>query len=321
MLLAAPAHKGGAAMFFSYKTVDDKLVYTDTIEKNCWVNMINPTEAELRQVAEATGLEYDFLKDPLDDEEIPRVEVEEDQVLIIINIPIICKEDVIYDTIPLGIILNDDYLVTACLEDANLLGEFSSTRNKSIATFKKTRFIFQLFHKKTNLFLKYLRDIHRRNTELEASLRGSMKNTELMQLMSLQKSLVYFSTGLRANAKVLERLLRGKTIKMYEEDEDLLEDVIIENRQAVEMSDVYSNISAGTMTAFASLISNNLSNVMRLLTAITIILAIPTMIASFWGMNVSVPLGNSIWGFPLILSGATIACSICAWLLKKKGML
>ncbi len=307
-------------MLFTYNTIDDKLICSNDISKGCWINLINPTEPEIQAVALQTGLDYDFLKYPLDDEEIPRIEVEEDQVMIIFNIPIIEDGEVIYDTIPLGIILNDDYIVTVCLEDADLLQEFTSSRIKGWATFKKTRFIFQLLHRKTTLFLKYLRDIHRRNSEIENTLRQSMKNKQLIHLLNLQKSLVYFSTALRANAKVMERLLRSKAIKMYEEDEDLLEDVIIENRQAIEMADVYSNISSSTMSAFASLISNNLNMVMRFLTAITIILAIPTMLASFWGMNVPVPLSDSPLGFTIIIIAAVCACLIAVRLLMKRDL-
>lgn len=309
-------------MLFIYHTVEDKLLCTNEIAKGCWINLINPTEAELSRVSQETGLAYDFLKYPLDDEELPRVETDEDQVMIIVNIPIICKGDVVYDTIPLGIILNDNFIVTVCLEDANLLQEFTTSRIKGIATFKKTRFIFHLLHRKTTLFLKYLRDINRLTEEIEQSLhKSSMKNQALFYNMNLQKSLVYFSTSLRYNAKVMSRLMRGKTIKMYEEDEDLLEDVIIENTQAIEMADIYSNISSTSMTAFASLISNNLTTVMKFLTAITIILSIPTMLASFWGMNVPVPFGNNYFGFTIILIISVVVCGIITWLLSKKDML
>ena len=310
-------------MIFIYRTIDNKLQCRDEIEKDCWINLVNPTEAEINRVSAETGLDYDFLKYPLDDEEIPRVEVEDDQAMIIINVPIRTDDDIIYDTIPLGMILNDDYIVTVCLEDTNLLEEFNLSRIKGIATFKKTRFIFHTLNLKTTLFLRYLRDINRRAEKMEAELTKSMKNKELLALLNFQKSLTYFSTSLRYNAKVMNRLLRGKTIKMYEEDVDLLEDVIIENSQAIEMAEIYGNITKSTTDAFSSMISNNLSTTMKLLTSITIILAIPTMIASFWGMNVSVPFENSgsIFGFVIILVAALIACIFCIILLRKKDML
>lgn len=310
-------------MIFIYRTIDNKLQCRDEIEKDCWINLVNPTEAEINRVSAETGLDYDFLKYPLDDEEIPRVEVEDDQAMIIINVPIRTDDDIIYATIPLGMILNDDYIVTVCLEDTNLLEEFNLSRIKGIATFKKTRFIFHTLNRKTTLFLRYLRDINRRAEKMEAELTKSMKNKELLALLNFQKSLTYFSTSLRYNAKVMNRLLRGKTIKMYEEDVDLLEDVIIENSQAIEMAEIYGNITKSTTDAFSSMISNNLSTTMKLLTSITIILAIPTMIASFWGMNVSVPFENSgsIFGFVIILVAALIACIFCIILLRKKDML
>lgn len=308
-------------MLFVYQTIDDKLVCCDEIEKGCWINLINPTETELKTVVEKTGLEYDFLKDPLDDEESPRIEVDEDQTLIIINIPMMYKGDIIYETIPLGVVLNNDYLVTVCLEDANLFHEITNSRVKDIATFKKTRFILHLFIRKTTLFLRYLRDINRRNSSVEQSLHQSMGNKEFLQLLNVQKSLVYFSTSLRANAKVFERILRGKVVKMYEEDEDLLEDVIIENQQAIEMADVYSDITSNTMHFSASLISNNLTIVMKFLTAITIILAFPTMLASFWGMNVPVPMENNPFGFLILVIASILLCVVCYIILKKKDML
>ena len=310
-------------MIFIYRTIDNKLQCRDEIEKDCWINLVNPTEAEINRVAAETGLDYDFLKYPLDDEEIPRVEVEDDQAMIIIHVPIRTDDDIIYDTIPLGMILNDDYIVTVCLEDTNLLEEFNLSRIKGIATFKKTRFIFHTLNRKTMLFLRYLRDINRRAEKMEDELTKSMKNRELLALLNFQKSLTYFSTSLRYNAKVMNRLLRGKTIKMYEEDVDLLEDVIIENSQAIEMAEIYGNITKSTTDAFSSMISNNLSTTMKLLTSITIILAIPTMITSFWGMNVNVPFENtgSFFGFGIILLAAIVVCGLCIFLLKKKDML
>jgi len=309
-------------MIFIYRTIDNQLQCRDMVEKDCWINLVNPTEAELNLVSEQTGLEYEFLKYPLDDEEIPRVEVEDDQALVIVHAPIRTDDDIIYDTIPLGMILNDNYIVTVCLEDINLLEEFQLSRTKGIATFKKTRFIFHTLSRKTTLFLRYLRDINRRTEEMEEKLNHYTKNSDLLQLLNLQKSLVYFSTSLRYNSKVMNRLIRGKTIKMYEEDEDLLEDVIIENAQAIEMAEIYSNITKSTMDAFSSMISNNLSGTMKLLTAITIILSIPTLIASFWGMNVNVPFEEHVglFGFMVILGVTLVVCVLSIILLRKKDM-
>jgi len=310
-------------MLFIYRTVESELIFEDTFEKGSWINLINPTEAEIQKVAAGTNISVEMLQYPLDDEEVSRMEIDEDQTMIIFNAPIMTKEEVVYDTIPVGIILNDDFIVTICLEDINLYQEFASTRLKGMATFKKNRFILQLFHKKTKLYLKYLRDISNRTNEIEAAQRTSLSNKGLFRLLNLQKSLVYFTTALHSNAKVMERLQKSRSIKKYEEDEDLLEDVIIENTQAIEMAGIYSNITSNMMNAFASLISNNLNNAMKFLTAVTIILAVPTMFASFWGMNVNVPFGaggGTLLPFFTICGVAAVICGVIAIWMNKKGM-
>ncbi len=308
-------------MLSIYQTINGVLHQTETIEKGVWINLISPTEAEINQVVEKTGLDSNFLRYPLDDEELPRTEIDEGQLLIIINVPVVTHKSVIYDVIPLGIILNDDFIVTVCLEDVNLYQELADERLKSMATFKKTRFVLQLIQRKTTLYIKYLRDINRRHENIEKELRKSTKNQELFKLLNLDKSLVYFSTSLRSNNKVMEKLLRGKYLKMYDEDEDLLEDVLIENKQAIEMADIYSNITSGTMDAFASIISNNLNIVMKFLAGITIVLSIPTMIASFFGMNVPIPMGTFTWGFLIIIGCSAVLCLIIFALLKRKNMI
>lgn len=288
-------------MLLNYKTVHEEIVRSPNIEKGCWINLINPSEEEINLVTESTGLSADFLRYPLDDEEIPRLEFEDNQILIIINVPITKQKSVIYDTIPLGIIMNDDYIVTVCLEEMNGLLQFTGAKTKGLTTFKKTRFILTILFKNALLFLRYLREIDKKTNELELELHQSSRNSELIRLLNLEKSLVYFTTSLRSNERVLEKLLKSKTLKMYEEDEDLLEDVIIENKQAIEMADIYTNILTGTMDAFASIISNNLNIVMKFLTAITIVVSIPTMVFSFFGMNVHLPFQNMSLGAAYVL--------------------
>ncbi len=306
-------------MLAIYRTIENLLQKVDEAEKGDWINLTNPTQEEILATAEATGIYEDFLRYPLDDEELPRVESEDDQIMIIINVPIICHAEVVYETMPLGIILNDDYIVTVCLEDLALPQYISGHRVKDLATFKKTRFIFQLLQLETNLYLKYLRDINRRHENIERQLQSTLKNDELMQLLNLEKSLVYFITSLRSNDKVMEKLMRTKALKMYEEDRDLLDDVIVENKQAIEMADIYSNISSSTMEAFASIINNNLNGVMKFLAAVTIILSIPNIITGFFGMNVTLPFqdkGLAVWG---IILGIIIACFFFYhWLTKRK---
>ncbi|MDF2569078.1 MAG: corA: magnesium and cobalt transport protein CorA [Sporomusa sp.] len=294
-------------------------------EKGAWFNLINPTPEELEQVAAVTGSPLDFLKAALDEEERSRIELDENHMLVITNIPVMRGHDS-YDALPLGIILTPEYIITVCLEANEVLAEFSSENARAFSTFKKTRFLFQTLYKSATLYLKHLKQINRRTDEIERDLRRSMQNEEIFQLLQLQKGLTYFAASLRSNGIVLEKLLRLRStsqvqhlIKIYEEDEDLLEDVIIENKQAIEMVEMYSRILNGMMDTFTSIISNNLNRVMKFLASMTIILAIPTMVSSFMGMNVDVPFGEN-HGFlytSLVALAVTILSAFGLW---RKGM-
>ncbi|HBP65374.1 MAG TPA: magnesium transporter, partial [Desulfosporosinus sp.] len=273
------------------------MIKTDKPEqKGTWINMINPTQEEIELVTKATGIEFNFIKDVLDDDERPRIETEDNQILVIINVPIIQNATVIYETIPLGIIITEDHFVTVCLQEVDVLKGFVNGKVRGMATPKKTRFLFQILYKSASQYLTLLREIEKKTNEIELGLHKSMKNKELIRLLNLQKSLVYFTTSLKSNEQVMDKLLRTKVLEVYEEDQDLLEDVIIENKQALEMAETYSNILSSMMTSFASIISNNLNIVMKFLASITIILALPTMLASFFGMNVKIPLQTADHG-------------------------
>ena len=188
-------------------------------------------------------------------------------------------------------------------------------------TYKKTRFILQIFYLNASYFLNYLKQINKETEIAEYILKNSMKNKELLKLLSLEKGLVYFATSLKSNEIVMEKTMRGKIIKLYDDDEDILDDAIIENRQAIEMAQIYTNILNGTMDAYASIISNNLNGVMKFLTSITIVLAIPTMISSFWGMNVELPFEDSPIGFIIMVLIAVVLTLVVTWWLKRKDML
>lgn len=311
-----------------YKTIDDKLIKLDNIEETgVWINLVCPTDHEIEETVSQTGLFPEYLRAALDEEEVSRIEAECNQMLIIIDVPIV-KENDSYDTMPLGIVINERFIVTVCLEHNNVIDDFIREQVRNFYTFKKTRFLFQIFFRTAVLYLKYLRLIDRKTNEIERELHQSMKNKELIKLLTLEKSLVYFTTSLHANEKVMEKILRlrGKTntevqlIKMYPDDEELLEDVIVENKQAIEMAHIYSNILSGMMDAFASIISNNLNIVMKFLASITIVLALPTMIASFFGMNVPVPLGESPNGFLIVLGISVISSIAAVILLLRKNM-
>lgn len=298
----------------------------DRLEKGCWIDVVAPSEEELQEIAAATKIQMDFLTAPLDEEEKSRMEIEDDQMLILVDIPFL-RSNKDYDTLPLGIIITENCITTVCLEPNAVTAEFGPHNTKFFSTFKKTRFLFQILFKSATLYLKYIRIIIRRTDELEKHLRQSMQNSELFNLLDLQKSLTYFSTSLRSNYIVMEKLLRLRSatqsrhlVKLYEEDEDLLEDVIIEYKQAVEMVEMYSHILNSMMEVFASIISNNLNLVMKFLATMTIVLAIPTLVSSMWGMNVPVPFANSPWGFAIVLVFALGVSGAAAYLLWKRRM-
>ena len=308
-------------MLAVYNTIDNILITTDKPEeKGTWINLINPTDEEIELVTKATGVECDFIRDVLDDDERPRIETEQNQILVIINVPIIQNATVIYETIPLGIILTEDHFVTVCLQEVDVLKDFINGKVRDLKTHKKTRLLFQILYKSASFYLTLLREIERKTNEIESALIKSMKNKDLIRLLNLQKSLVYFTTSLKSNEQVMDKMLRMKVLEIYEEDQDLLEDVMIENKQALEMAETYSNISSSMMTSFASIISNNLNIVMKFLASITIILALPTMLASFFGMNVRIPLQTSDNGFAIIVGMSVVLCTGGIIYLMKREM-
>ena len=297
----------------------------DNLEKGAWLNLVNPTPTELIAVSKTVDVDLDILKAALDAEERSRTEIDDNCILILTNVPIMRAKDS-YDTLPLGIILTGNYTITVSLEDNPVIADFNERTAKFFRTFKKTRFLFQILYKSATLYLKYLRQISKLSDEIELRLRQSMKNQELLQILELQKGLTYFNASLRSNGAVLDKLLRLRSnnntqhiIKMFEEDEDLLEDVIIENQQAKEMVEMHSKILSRMADTFASIISNNLNLVMKFLASITIILAIPTMISSFFGMNVVVPFCQDN-GFIFVCVIAFTLTALCSLVLWKKDM-
>jgi len=301
------------------KTVDGRICNIDAIEPGCWVNMVSPTEDELDHILNVLEIEPSFLRAALDEEETSRIEAEDNQTLIIIDVPSAEKEGAVaYSTFPLGIIVTESNIVTVSLRETPVLMEFISGSAKNLKTSQKTRFILFMLLKIAGKYLQYLRQIDKIASYGENQLYKLQRNKELIQVLDLEKSLVYFSTSLRANEVTLEKILRGRIIKLYEEDQDLLEDVLIEVRQAIEMANIYSTILSNMMDAYSSVISNNLNVIMKVLTTITILITIPNIIFSYFGMNVKgfEPVAN--WWFPGALSiGAVLVVGI---LLKKRGL-
>ncbi|WP_432404042.1 magnesium transporter CorA family protein [Wukongibacter sp. M2B1] len=305
-----------------YKTVENELLTLDTIEEGIWVNLVNPSFSEINETSERFNIEINDLKAALDKEERARIETEENYFVILVDVPIIEKDSnsEIYSTIPLAIILSKSFIITVCTKELPLLNEFINKKVRGFFTFKKTRFILQILHRNASYFLRYLRLIDRKSNQIEEELHKSMKNKELIHLLALEKSLVYFSTSLRANEIVLERMLRLENIKKYPDDKDLLEDVIIENKQAIEMANIYSKILSETRDAFSSVISNNLNIVMKFLTSITIVMSIPTIISSFYGMNVGLPMSKNPNAFLYILLITFVLSIVSAFIMAKKKM-
>ncbi len=316
--------RGTNAMLSCYIAKGGKPAAVENIEKDCWVSLIEPNECEIARVVSATGADADMLRAALDEEETCRIEQSDEGTLIIVDFPFEEKSEggqSSYLTLPFGIVVTENYVITVCLKESSIINELVSGKVKGLNTAWKTKFIFQLLMLVAAKYLQYLRQVDRISKGIEKQLHMSMKNKELIQLLDLEKSLVFFTTSLKANESMLHRLLRGHIIKLYEDDKDLLQDVLVEFHQAIEMANIYSSILSGTMDAFASIISNNLNIVMKVLTVITIILAIPNMIFSFYGMNVglagAIP-GANLWWTPILL--AALATAIATYILYKKQM-
>ena len=286
----------------------------DEIETECWINIYAPTEAELMRVEKEVDLPAEFLRYPLDEEERPRIDLDDDtqSLLIIVDFPFIRREanNTKYETMPLGIVIAPHRcIITVSLRENGVLDAFRNNRVRDFITGYRTRFTFQIMFAGAKDYLKYLRFIDKTIDTAERQLNKSVSNKELFKLMQLGKSLIYFSTSLKSNEAVLERLMRSKLMKKYEEDEDLLEDVIIEHRQALEMANIYTSIINGTMDAYASIISNNVNQIMKFMAAMTIVISAPTAITSFFGQNIPFPFdGAAFFANPWPFIAITIAC-------------
>lgn len=311
-------------MIAYYKTVDNCVIQIDEYEKDCWINVIDPDSAEINLLKTRFAVDGDYIRSSLDEEESSHIETEDGTTFLIFDAPCVERENdyLIYNAEPIGVIIAKEHIITISKSDNPVLMDFTQGVVKNVQTAHKTRFVFLMLYRMATRFLQYLKQIDRYSSNLETKLRKSMNNKEIVQLLDLEKSLVYFQTSLKANIVTIQKIAKGKFIKLYDEDEDLLDDVMIEMSQAIEMCDIYASILSGTMDAFASLISNNLNIVMKVLTSITILMAIPTMVFSFYGMNTGANAGGlplaGWWLWPtLIAVGVTIVVGI---ILYKKDM-
>ncbi len=315
------------AMLEIYKSNTDgsKLKQLTNITSGCWINLIQPTDMELENISQKLQIPKVVFQNALDDEEHPHIDSGDKYQLFIVDVPYIHEKNQYTSvrTKPLCImIIENDYFVTLSLQQTEVLNDFKNNKIKDFHTAKKSRFMIQLLYRVATLYIKYLNIIHEHMEKAENKMMQATKNNELVRLMGLEKSLVYITTSLKANGIVLDKILKGNTIDLYDEDLELLEDAIIENDQGIETSNLYREILSSMTDTFATIISNNLNVIMKFLAGITIVLSIPTMVASFMGMNV--PLGvfkTNPYSFLLLILISVLLSLLVAYWLKKKDML
>lgn len=302
-----------------YTSENGVITQSEKPSPGCWISVVDPTSQEISELIDGYGLDSGFVRSSLDEEESSRIEREDDQTLIIVDTPVSSVDEdrtLLFYTQPIGIIITEEYVFTISHKATRIIDEATEGVIRNLRPGLKTRFVLQILLRIATLFLIYLKQIDKLSSAAEQELHDAMKNELLMQLLALEKSLVYFSTSLKANEATIEKIFRGRVIKLYDEDQDLLDDVLIEMKQAIEMASIYTGILSSMMDGFSSVISNNLNIVMWRLTSITIILAIPTMVFSFYGMNTTdLPMAQT-W-FPSLLS--IVVTLIAAILLLKKN--
>ena len=310
-----------------YKTnaTDKSIKRIKRISVDSWIDLSTPTSDEIEKVVTRTGVDKDLILKMLDDEERPRVEQSGNATLVVIDTPFLEEGDTahVYTTYPLGIIITDNnYVITVSPKKTTILQDFKKDKVKDFRTAKKVRFLIQILLKTSNYYLRALKQVNNDIEKKEQVLKKSTENKDLIDLLEIEKTLVYFITSLKANDLVLEKLSKGTIFPLFENDNDLLEDAIIENKQAIEMSGIYRDILSSITDTYATIVSNNLNIVMKFLAGATIVLSIPTMIYSFLGMNV--PLGflsTSPQSVLIISIGSLVLSIIIAIILKIKNML
>ena len=310
-----------------FKTIDGRLIEQEEITEGAWVHLVDPEKEELNRIAAELGIEMDYLTAALDEEEKSRIVLEDDYTLVLVDIPAseIQHEKKVYTTIPLGLILAKGAIITICSEDTPILNTFINRHVRCFSTKKRTRFVYQILLNSMTTYQNVLRSVDNRRLAIEARI-GEEKEDEadLIELHDLESTLVYFETSLRAAGMVIDRLRRYKHIPQYPEDEDLLEDVQVENRQAIEMATIYREIIDGTSELMSNVINNRLNNSMKFLTSITLVMAVPTIISGLYGMNVNtagMPFASLTMGFGLICGLTFFLCLLILWILWRKRML
>lgn len=301
----------------TYLSLEAGLSQLEQYTPKCWINIEFPDEDDLRFLTEELGVPSEFLADIADVDERPRTEKEDDWQLTILRIPLESNiQGLPYMTVPVGVITGKETTITVCYRKSQLIPDFiSHIRRKSISITSQADFITRMIYSSAVWFLKYLKLIYLEINRAEKELEESVRNEDLMRIMRLQKSLVYFSTSIRGNEAMLGRL-RTAT-RAGEIDPDLVEDVSIELRQAYNTINIYTDICNSTMDALGSIISNNVNTIMKRMTSLQIVLTIPTMIASFYGMNVDVYIAGWHYSFVAIMIISVIISAIAFVLFKR----
>jgi magnesium transporter len=309
-------------MITIYKNGENGLQPLAEPASGCWINVCDPTPEEISRI-QSLGIPQDYIQYPLDLDELSRTERDENVILIIFRVPFFQGEnsDVPYITIPLGIIMTEQFILTICKLQPEILKDFVSGQVKDLSTGKRIRFVLRLLLAAANQYLSSLREITKTVDKVEDTLQLSIRNKEVLELLKYQKSLTYFATALKSNELMVERLGHSRLFHTYPDDEDLLEDVLTENKQAIEMVTISSNILISSMDAFASIISNNLNSVMKFLASVTIILSLPTMVASFFGMNVHIPLEDHPYAFFATLAFSIVLALVAVYIFWKHDWL
>lgn len=309
-----------------YRTENGKIQEKDDYEQGSWVMAVAPTYEESVYLANYFDVDVVDIRAAMDDEESSRVDVSNDYTLIVVDIPAVetRHEQENYTTIPLGMIITENVIITVCSEDTPVLQYFLKNNVKEFSTKKQMRFVYQILHKTCMVYQNNLRVIDKKRTEIEERTSDTTEDTDLIALHELESTLVYFATSLRANGAIIERLTRYGKIRQYQEDKELLEDVIVENKQAIEMTGIYRDILNGTRELLSAVIDNRLNTVMKYLAAITIVMSVPNIISGLYGMNVAqewVPLAETPYGFGIIVGIIVLVCILILIVLRKIKML
>ncbi len=309
-----------------YKTDNSIIRELDNYENDIWIKMTSPSNEEAYDISRRYGIDLDHVKAALDNDESARIEIEDDYTLILVDIPVSERRGEYneYTTIPLGILLCENVIITVCARETAILKAFIQKRIKEFSTKKRMRFVYQILFRNAIEYQVDLRKIDKKRTQIEGHISDITEDTELIELHELESNLVYFATALRSNGLILEKLTRYSRIKQYPEDQELLEDVIIENKQAIEMTAIYRDIINGTRELLSTVINNRMNNIMKFLASITIVMSIPTIISGLYGMNVAsegMPLSGSVWGFAIICGVTLLVCVLTLIILKKRKML